>query len=286
MKLGLLVSGGLGAEVLKQIKNFHEIVFVFTDNQSKEIIDFTSQNAVPCFIGNPRNSKTSEFIQDKDIEVLVSVNYLYIIDYQLIELPSLLAFNIHGSLLPKYRGRTPHVWAIINNESETGITAHVIDQGCDTGAILEQRRVSIGPEDTGSSILEKYKELYFPLVQEVLSKIELGTYTLTKQDESLATYFGKRSPADGQINWNWQKERIRNWVRAQAFPYPGAFSWNGEQKIIIDKLEFVNRGFHDENPNGQVLSIEPLLIKTPNGVVELTQVRNFDQSLHVGDILT
>jgi methionyl-tRNA formyltransferase len=285
MRLGLLVSGGLGVEVLKQIKNLHEIVFVFTDNQSNEIIDFASQYALPCFIGNPRNSKTSEFVQDKGIDVLLSVNYLYIIDYQLIGLPSRLAFNIHGSLLPKYRGRTPHVWAIINNELETGITAHVIDQGCDTGAILEQRRVSIGPQDTGSLILEKYKELYFPLVQEVLNKIELGTYTLTKQDELLATYFGKRSQSDGQINWNWQKERIRNWVRAQAFPYPGAFSYLHGKKLIIDELVFSERGFHFDQPNGQIISVNPILVKTPNGVVQLKQVRLFDHTIHIGDIL-
>lgn len=285
MRLGLLVSGGLGVEVLKQIKNLHEIVFVFTDNQSNEIIDFASQYAIPCFIGNPRNSKTTEFVQDKGIDVLLSVNYLYIIDHQLIGLPSRLAFNIHGSLLPKYRGRTPHVWAIINDELETGITAHVIDQGCDTGAILEQRRVSIGPQDTGSIILEKYKELYFPLVQEVLNKIELGTYTLTKQDESLATYFGKRSQADGQINWNWQKERIRNWVRAQAFPYPGAFSYLHGKKLIIDELVFSERGFHFDQPNGQIISVNPIMVKTTNGVVQLKQVRLFDHAIHIGDIL-
>lgn len=285
MRLGLLVSGGLGAEILIKIGEIHDIVFVFTDRLSSEIQDYANLHSIPIFVGNPRNEKTSTFIKDKSIDVLVSVNYLYIIDNQLIGHPSKFAINIHGSLLPKYRGRTPHVWAIINNESETGITAHVIDEGCDTGPILEQIQVSIESEDTGNLILEKYKKLYFPLLKDVLTKIESGSYQLTQQDDSLATYFGKRTPEDGQINWNWQRERIRNWVRAQAFPYPGAFSYLQGKKLIIDELVFVERGFHFDQPNGQIVSVNPILVKTPNGVVQLKQVRPFDQTIHIGDIL-
>jgi methionyl-tRNA formyltransferase len=285
MKLGLLVSGKLGFEIFIKIKDLHDIVFIFTDEQSIKILEYAQQFSIPFFVGNPRNILATEFIKDKFIEVLVSVNYLYIIGIQLIELPSKLAFNIHGSLLPKYRGRTPHVWAIINNESFTGITAHVIDSGCDTGPILDQAKVSIEPNDTGSTILEKYKTLYFPLLQRVLNQIESGTQSFTVQDESLATYFGKRTPDDGRINWDWQKERIRNWVRAQAHPYPGAFSWNRSQKLVIDEIVFVDCGFHFENPNGLVISIEPLLIKTSNGVVELKKIRNFDHDIQEGDIL-
>lgn len=285
MRLGLLVSGGLGAEILIKIGEIHDIVFVFTDRLSSEIQDYANLHSIPIFVGNPRNEKTSTFIKDKSIDVLVSVNYLYIIDNQLIGLPSKFAINIHGSLLPKYRGRTPHVWAIINNESETGITAHVIDEGCDTGPILEQIQVRIESEDTGNLILEKYKKLYFPILKDVLTKIESGSYQLTQQDDSLATYFGKRTPEDGQINWNWQRERIRNWVRAQAFPYPGAFSYLQGKKLIIDELVFVERGFHFDQPNGQIISVNPILVKTPNGVVQLKQVRPFDQTIHIGDIL-
>lgn len=285
MRLGLLVSGGLGAEILIKIGEIHDIVFVFTDRHSSEIQDYANLHSIPIFVGNPRNESTSTFIKDKSIDVLVSVNYLYIIDNQLIGHPSKFAINIHGSLLPKYRGRTPHVWAIINNESETGITAHVIDEGCDTGPILEQIQVRIESEDTGNLILEKYKKLYFPILKDVLTKIESGSYQLTQQDDSLATYFGKRTPEDGQINWNWQRERIRNWVRAQAFPYPGAFCYLNGKKLIIDELVFVERGFHFDQPNGQIVSVNPILVKTPNGVVQLKQVRPFDQTIHIGDIL-
>jgi methionyl-tRNA formyltransferase len=285
MKLGLLVSGTLGLEIFKKVKELHEIVFIFTDSQSNEISEYAKKFSIPFFVGNPRINSITEFINSKNIEVLVSVNYLYIIDSQLINLPSKLAINLHGSLLPKYRGRTPHVWAIINNESMTGITAHVIDSGCDTGPILDQVTVKIEPNDTGNMILEKYKSLYFPLLQKLLNQIESGTHSLRIQDESLATYFGKRTPDSGKINWDWQKEQIRNWVRAQANPYPGAFSLIRNQKLIIDEIVFSDYGFHFENPNGLVLSLNPMLIKTTNGVVELKKIRNLYHNIQIGDIL-
>lgn len=285
MKLGLLISGGLGYDFLKKIVELHEIIFVFTDKQSIEIINFSQNKSIPIFIGNPRKNSTSEFIQFKEIEVLLSVNYLYIIDRQLIEKPTVLALNIHGSLLPKYRGRTPHVWAIINNETKTGITAHLIEEDCDTGPIVDQEIIHIDPEDTGQNILEKFKIHYTPFVQKILTQIENKTFHLTVQNESEATYFGKRIPDNGRINWDWQKERIKNWVRAQSHPYPGAFCFINDNKIIIDEIAFNKAGYHFEDANGLVISINPILIKTSNGVVELKKIRNFEKKMQVGDIL-
>src|SRR5690606_33504394 len=101
--------------------------------------------------------------------------YLFIIDKKIIDLATSIAFNIHGSLLPKYRGRTPHVWSIINNEKFTGITAHIIDEGCDTGDIIEQVKIKISKSDTGASLLEKYNLLYLPLIRSVLEKIQTNS---------------------------------------------------------------------------------------------------------------
>jgi methionyl-tRNA formyltransferase len=176
--------------------------------------------------------------------------------------------------LPKYRGRTPHVWSIINNESIAGITAHLIDTGCDTGNILEQIVVPILENDTGYSLLLKYKNLYGVLVDSVLRKVEDNTLSFHQQDDSKSTYFPKRTPDDGQINWSWHKERIKNWVRAQASPYPGAFSFYKGQKVIIDKIEFCDSGFVYDMPDGLIICENPVLVKTPNGVVELQEIRD------------
>jgi methionyl-tRNA formyltransferase len=93
------------------------------------------------------------------------------------------------------------------------------------------------------------------------------------QDEYKATYFNKRTPEDAAINWDWQKERIRNWVRAQAYPYPGAFTIINNQRVIIDEIIYSDIGFKQDLPNGLVLGISPVLVKTQNGVVELKTIR-------------
>ncbi len=286
MNLGVIVSGNLGFISLNYLFNIYNVCYVLTDSQSEDIIDYCIKNQIDYFVGNPRNGKALNFcIKQKKIDILVSVNYLFLIEKDIIELPKFFAFNIHGSLLPKYRGRTPHVWAIINNESKTGITAHIIDEKCDAGDIIEQIEIEIDPQDTGSDLLEKFKLNYVKLLSSVLSKAKSNKIKLTKQQNNLATYFSKRTPNDGHINWNWHKERINNWIRAQAYPYPGAFSFLNGSKIIIDKIKFSDVGFSDKMTNGFLISSNPILVKTPNGVVELFDVREFDYEIKKGEIL-
>ena len=270
MKLGLLASGVLGHQALQHIHDRYELVFVCTDSRSDNIKDFAQKHDIPLFVGNPRNSRITRFIEDKEIDVLASVNYLFLIEQDLIQLPSVIAFNIHGSLLPKYRGRTPHVWAIINSEKEVGITAHLIDENCDAGDILCQIHIPIEEKDTGASLLEKYTQRYPELLDRVFEQIEGESLDTIPQDESKATYFGKRGPSDGKIDWNWQRERVYNWIRAQAPPYPGAFSFYKGRKIIFESSQFSEDGFNYEQPNGTILKTDPLTVKTPNGALELT----------------
>jgi methionyl-tRNA formyltransferase len=274
LNLGLLVSGELGFEMLKQVSTSYEVKFVMTDSKSESIRNYCNDYQIDCFAGNPRNGKAIKVLGKPVVDVLLSVNYLFLVEEDVLSIPKIIAVNIHGSMLPKYRGRTPHVWSIINNESNAGITAHVIDAGCDTGAILEQIVVPILENDTGYSLLLKYKNLYGVLVDSVLRKVEDNTLSFHQQDDSKSTYFPKRTPDDGQINWSWHKERIWNWVRAQAFPYPGAFTFYRGQKLIIDKIEYCDSGFMFDMPDGLIISENPVLVKTPNGVVALKEIRN------------
>ena len=278
MNLALFVSGGLGFKVLDHLKESkHSIKCVYTDSCSNEIIDTAKDSNLPIFTGNPRNERALRFFDTYEIDIILSVNYLFLIERSLFSKAE-LAVNIHGSLLPKYRGRTPHVWAIINNESKTGITAHLIDDGCDTGDIVKQKEVSINNNDTGADILEKFNQLYVPIVDEILTDFERGSIMLLAQNNENATFFGKRTPDDGKINWDWQKERIRNWVRAQAYPYPGAFTYSEglEEKVIIDEVVFSDRGFKETDRNGLIVSLNPICVKTPNGILELRNIRNLE----------
>lgn len=278
MRLALFVSGGLGFKVLNHLKESkHSVQCVFTDSNSKGIIDTANENQLPIFTGNPRNERAIKFIDAYEIDIILSVNYLFLIERSLFSKAE-LAVNIHGSLLPKYRGRTPHVWAIINNESKTGITAHLIDDGCDTGDIVKQKEVIINNNDTGADILEKFNQHYIPLVDEILTDFERGSIMLLPQNNKNATFFGQRTPDDGRINWGWQKERIRNWVRAQAYPYPGAFTYSEglDEKVIVDEVVFSDRGFNETDRNGLIVSLNPICVKTPNGVLELRNIRNLE----------
>lgn len=275
MKLALMISGDLGMLIFKNLlESQYTIVSVFTDKNSTGIIELSHKNRLICFIGNPRSGKTKDFVSEIEVDILLSINYLFLIEEDLINLPSKLAINFHGSLLPKYRGRTPHVWSIINNEYECGITAHKITIGCDAGDIMTQVVVPIKQNDTGADLLNKYSVLYPKLVNQLLKDIEEGKNVFIKQNEKKATYFGRRTSEDGLIDWNWHKARIRNWVRAQAHPYPGAFTFIGGNKIVIDKVDYDDHGFNEKHPNGLLLSENPFRVKTPNGVLKLTIIRD------------
>lgn len=281
--LGVLCSGGLGFDTLVKIHKEYQINFILTDKKSIEIIQFSKEQKIPLFIGNPRNGKGYQFIKNIFVDVITSINYLFLIEKDIISHPKKLIFNIHGSLLPKYRGRTPHVWAIINGEKMAGITAHTIDEGCDTGKIISQIKVPIEYNDTGANMLKKYESLYFPLIQEILEKIEGDSLELIDQNDKEATFFEKRVPSDGIIDWNLPKEQIRDWIRAQAFPYPGAFTFLEGKKITIDKVSLVDIPVHKNYKNGEIISINPnIIVKTQNGTLKLSSFREEKVTFNIG----
>ncbi|WP_124980827.1 methionyl-tRNA formyltransferase [Nonlabens xiamenensis] len=275
MNIALLCSGNLGYEMLKYLhQGSYHLSCVLTDSKSKNIIEYTQENSIALFVGNPRGGKAYAEVSHLNVEVLLSVNYLFLIEEDLIQWPTNIAVNVHGSLLPRYRGRTPHVWAIINGETQAGITLHEIELGCDTGDVIEQIVVDITPEMTGAKLLSIYEGLYPKLVNTFLINYQDSQLVKRTQNEKQATYFGKRTPEMGKINWNWSKDRICNWVRAQSEPYPGAYACFMDHKIIIDKVKKSDMGFHYEMPNGYVLSTDPLTIKCPDGALEIIKTRH------------
>ena len=285
MRIGLLISGDLGNIALSHFLKNHDLKFVMTDYTSNKIIESCNINKIPLYVGSPKNVKINNFIKNKKCDILISVNYIFLIDKNIINLASGLCFNIHGSLLPKYRGRTPHVWAIINNEKETGITAHIIDEGCDTGPILEQVKVPINLSDSGWDILEKYKKLYIPLIERVMEKHSLNQLKIIAQDERKATFFPKRAPDDGLIKWNWNSIKIINWVRAQKHPYPGAFTFYNNKKIIIDSVSKINYKHSKNLKNGTIICIKPLIVKCSDSAIIINKIRSTNKTFNLNEIL-
>ncbi|MCM8560026.1 bifunctional UDP-4-amino-4-deoxy-L-arabinose formyltransferase/UDP-glucuronic acid oxidase ArnA [Pseudomonas shahriarae] len=168
------------------------------------------------------------------------------------------AFNLHGSLLPKYRGRAPANWVLVNGETETGVTLHRMVKRADAGAILAQQKVMIERSDTGLTLHAKLREAATQLLRDALPQLAKGTLSETAQDESQATCFGRRTPADGKLVWSKPAEQLFNLVRAVTQPYPGAFCAVGEHKLIVWQAE-VLKGNEGQAP-GRVISVNPLRI--------------------------
>jgi methionyl-tRNA formyltransferase len=150
----------------------------------------------------------------------------------ILNLPPRGCINVHGSLLPKYRGAGPIQWAIIKGETETGITTMLMDEGMDTGAILLQERLAITPEDTAGTLAPRLAELGGRLLIMTLTQLKAGTLVPRQQDHSQATLAPMLKKEDGVIDWTMSATAIANRVRGLT-PWPGAYTFAGEERWII-----------------------------------------------------
>ena len=155
-------------------------------------------------------------------DFLFSFYYRLMLKAPLLALPPRGALNMHGSLLPKYRGRAPVNWAIIRGEAETGVTLHYMTEKPDNGDIVAQTAVPILPDDTAREVFDKVTAAAEPTLRDVLPALIAGTAPRRPQNLQQSTYFGGRKPEDGVIDWSRSATEIHNLVRAVAPPYPGA----------------------------------------------------------------
>ncbi|WP_395607422.1 bifunctional UDP-4-amino-4-deoxy-L-arabinose formyltransferase/UDP-glucuronic acid oxidase ArnA [Pseudomonas sp. B22129] len=191
-------------------------------------------------------------------DYIFSFYYRNLLSEPLLATASKGAFNLHGSLLPKYRGRAPANWVLVNGETETGVTLHRMVKRADAGAILAQQKVIIDRTDTGLTLHAKLREAAANLLRDALPQLAAGKLSETAQDESQATYFGRRTAADGKLDWKKPAEELFNLVRAVTQPYPGAFCAVGEHKLIVWQADVV-KGNEGLAP-GRVISVNPLRI--------------------------
>jgi methionyl-tRNA formyltransferase len=165
--------------------------------------------------------------------VIYSFYYRHLIPESVLALAPLGAFNLHGSLLPAYRGRAPVNWMLVNGEREAGVTLHQMVARADAGDIVGQRAVAIDDSDNALTLYRKLVPLGLELITELHPKIVAGAAPRRKMDLSKGSYFGRRKPEDGRIDWRWPARRIFNLVRAVTHPYPGAFCFVGGRKLLV-----------------------------------------------------
>lgn len=186
-------------------------------------------------------------------DLVLSFYYRAMLPEAILRAPRLGAFNVHGSLLPKYRGRAPVNWAVAHGESKTGATLHVMTPRADAGDIVDREPVDIGPDDTAIEVQRRVTEAAVRVLERRIDELEAGTAPRTPQNEALATKFGRRTPEDGRIDWTRSAKQVHDLVRAVSHPYPGAFTDVLGGKTFIWKTRVPNLGAHDNFP-GQVRS--------------------------------
>lgn len=182
---------------------------------------------------DPNQPEVLAWAQALKPDAVFSFYYRQMLKAPLLALGRLGAYNLHGSLLPKFRGRAPVNWAILEGERETGLTLHEMTVKPDAGAILAQRAVPIGENDTAQEVFARLVPQARALLDDMVPRIAAGTAERRAQDPSQATYFGGRKPEDGRFSWAWPARRIHNLVRAVTRPYPGAFTtWQGGKLLV------------------------------------------------------
>jgi len=201
--------------------------------------------------------------------------YRRLLSPAILAIPSLGAINLHGSLLPKYRGRAPLNWVLVRGETSTGVTLHHMDARADHGDIIAQRVVPIAVEDTGLTLSRKLTVAARALLAETYPLIAAGRAPRIPQDHSAASIFGRRRPADGLIDWSGSAWQIYNLIRAVTRPFPGAFTfWEG-QRIFVWAAEPPCGRPSDALP-GTVLGVGhggALEVATGDGVLEVLRLQ-------------
>ena len=166
-------------------------------------------------------------------DYIFSFYYRNMIPAEILACAKIAALNMHGSLLPKYRGRAPVNWAILHGETKTGATLHVMEMKPDAGDIVGQAEVNIGPDETATDVFAKVSQAAVIVMNTVLPQLIQGNVPRSANPLSQGSYFGGRKPADGQIRWEQTAFQVHNLVRAVAPPYPGAFTdWQGQTMIV------------------------------------------------------
>ncbi|MGF6975944.1 methionyl-tRNA formyltransferase [Paraburkholderia sp. JPY465] len=182
---------------------------------------------------DPKSPELRAAVSAARPDFIFSFYYRHMLPLDLLAIAARGAYNMHGSLLPKYRGRVPTNWAVLNGESETGATLHEMAAKPDAGAIIAQTPVPILPDDTAAQVFDKVTVAAEQTLWRVLPALLAGEAPHLPNDLAHGSYYGGRKPEDGRIDWSQSAQQVYNLIRAVAPPYPGAFTdLNGHRFIV------------------------------------------------------
>jgi methionyl-tRNA formyltransferase len=270
--------GPLGLALLDTLERLGvaPAAIVVPGNRSGADVDLVAERARSSgrtLLVQPRRSHIQPFLDDVRMlrpDLLLVWSYSMLLPPELIALAPRGAVNVHGGLLPEYRGGHVMNWAIANGERETGVTLACLDEGIDTGPVIAEHRFPIEDGDDAATVRDKLRETGQALLERWWPSLEAGTAPRTPQDESRARYHRMRTAEDGRIDWSASSKAVHNLVRALVAPWPGAFTECGETRLVVRRT----RTADSRDPQAEAGTVircddESVSVACGSGVVQL-----------------
>jgi methionyl-tRNA formyltransferase len=250
------------------------LIFTHEDSPTEEIWfqsvrGLAKQRGIPCLTTDINLPENVERVRSIAPLFIFSFYYRTMLTAEILGIPRSGALNLHGSLLPRYRGRVPVNWAVINGERETGATLHYMVEKPDAGDIVDQERVEIAFSDTARDVFDKVTDAAVAVLGRAWPLLQQGKAPRLPMDLSEGSYFGGRTPADGRIDWTKSSVQIYNLIRGVTHPYPGAFTYLGGKRVTIWQAWPVE----GNGQSGHILSQNPLQAAAGQGVLEIRSLQ-------------
>jgi len=266
MKIVFIGCVEIGFKCLQQIiKDKWDVVAIFTlakkyAKLTSGFIDFSeinSQNKIPIYkVKDVKYILNINRIARLSPDLIVVCGWQRLIGKEILKIPKKGVIGFHSSLLPRYRGRAPVNWAIINGEKQTGVTMFYCESGIDSGDIIAQKSFSIKLNDTCKTVYDKSAKAACALLHRYLPEIEKGSVRRLENKSHRFPCWPKRNPGDGLIDWNMSALKVHNWIRALTSPYPGSFSYYNSEKYFILISRYDKRLKHVSRPPGEIIRID------------------------------
>jgi methionyl-tRNA formyltransferase len=216
--------------------------------------DLTQRFDAPLLETSDVNSNaTVAALRELEPDLIFVVGWSQLVAGDFIALARHGVYGMHPTLLPRHRGRAPIPWTILSGLATTGATLfEIVDETSDSGPVIGQLEVHVDPDETATSLYEKQTAAHVALLRELVPKLLDGTAPRVPQDASRASSWPKRAPIDGIIDWNTRAQYLYDWVRALTRPYPGAFTYIGDERVVVWQARTVAP--EQEAPPGTVIS--------------------------------
>lgn len=272
MRIGFIGCAKSSEMALRTLLDIREVSIeaVVTQNASSINTDFVDLGRlcesfqIPCHYGTlSKGDQSYEFLKQFSLDIIYCIGWSYLLNKKMLSLTPKGVIGFHPAKLPQNRGRHPIIWTLTLGLSETASTFFKMDVGADSGPILSQRVVPVSPKDTASTLYSKIMEIAKRQINEFTIALVNNDAVFEEQDESLATYWRKRTKKDGLIDWRMSSKSIHNLIRALVPPYPGAeFLWHG-QTVLVSSSKVVRQSIAQNIEPGKVIEKDEkgLLVK-------------------------